>query len=171
MPCDCTGLGSNGESTNTSLENWWNEYIDLWARQLEASAYFYQYSVSDQSLIEQYELRLKLLFVNEHLSIVRPALGVAPEILLCIEEDEKKTPSHKLADWYDLHCDKDIRFGVPGTGYWRFTCNTTELHLEPLLLPFELHYKENLNTREMFFSSGKKGIGPVKMGGAYDVVQ
>ncbi len=157
--------------TNTNLEKWWNENMDLWARQFEASAYFYQYSVSDPSLIEQNELRLKLRFVEEHLSNVRPVLGVSPEILLCADDDDKKPASHKLADWNDLHCDRNVTYTMPFTGTMNFTCNTTEIHLDPFLLPFEVRYKENLNTNEMLFCSGKIGMGPVKMGGEYDVVQ
>jgi tetratricopeptide (TPR) repeat protein len=165
------------EVTNTKLENWYYESNDLWARQLEAGAYFYQYSVSDQSLIEQNELRLKLKFVKEHLAGIRPYWGGNAE--LCLEEGEKKTATHKITEWNDLHCDKDIQFNVPGTGYWRFTCNTTELHLEPLLLPFEVHYKENLNTAEMISASAavsiKREIGgiktSVKVGGGYDAVK
>jgi tetratricopeptide (TPR) repeat protein len=157
--------------TNTNLEKWWNENMNLWARQLEASAYFYQYSVSDQLLIDQNELRLKLMFVEEHLSNIRPALGISPEILLCAEDDDKKSTRHKLADWNDLHCDRNVTYTMPFTGTMNFTCNTTEIHLDPLLLPFEMRYQENLNTNEMLFCSGKIGMGPVKMGGEYDVVQ
>lgn len=157
--------------TNTNLENWWNEYNNLWARQMEASAYFYQYSISDQLLIDQYELNLKLQFVKEHLAAIRPALGISPEILSCVEEDEKKLTRHKLADWNDLHCDRNVTYSMPFTGTMNFTCNTTEIHLDPLLLPFELRYKENLNTNEMLFCSGKIGMGPVKAGGEYDVVR
>lgn len=156
---------------NTNLENWWYEYTNLWARQMEAGAYFYQYIVSDQLLIEQNELRLKLQFIKEHLAAIRPAPGISPEILSCVEEDEKKSTSHKLADWNDLHCDRNVTYTMPFTGTMNFTCNTTEIHLDPFLLPFEGRYKENLNTNEMLFCSGKIGMGTVKMGGEYDVVQ
>ena len=157
------------EVTNTKLETWWNEFNDLWANQLEAGAYIYQYSVSDQSLIEQNELRLKLKFVREHLAGIRPFLGGNPE--LCMEEDEKKTATHKLAEWNDLHCDRDVTYTMPLTGSMRFTCNTTEIHLDPLMFPFEGTYRENLNTNKMLYFSGKIGMGPVKVGGAYDVEQ
>jgi hypothetical protein len=60
---------------------------------------------------------------------------------------------------------------MPFTGTMNFTCNTTEIHLDPLLLPFEVRYKENLNTSEMLFCSGKIGMGPAKIGGEYDAVQ
>jgi tetratricopeptide (TPR) repeat protein len=155
------------------------ESLELWSSQFEAAAYFFQYSVSDPLLIEQYELFLKVRFVKEQLTGISPAIAPEMGILSCMEDDSKKPATHKLADWNDLHCDKDIRFSVPGTGYWKFTCNTTELHLEPLLLPFELHYTENFETGKVISASAavsiKREIGgvktSVKVGGGYDATK
>ena len=160
---------------NTPLETCWNDFLDLWSTRLEAAAYYYQYSVSDQLLIEQNELRLKLEFIG-YLGSIHPSPGPDMLILSCLDDDSKKPASHKLAEWNDLHCDRNVTYAMPLTGYMKFTCNTTELHLEPLLLPFEVHYKENLETGQIISASAavsirreidKTGVS-VKVGAGYD---
>ena len=156
---------------NSLYETWVRESLELWSGQFEAAAYFFQYSVSDQLLIDQYELFLKVRFVKEQLTAIRPALAIEMGIISCMEDDSKKSANHKLAEWNDLHCDRDVTYTMPLTGSMRFTCNTTEIHLDPFLFPFEGTYRENLNTNKMLYFSGKIGMGPVKVGGAYDVEQ
>jgi hypothetical protein len=159
---------------NTEYENVVNENLEYWSNLYEACAYFYQYSVSDQLLIDQYELQLKLDFLKQVWNI-HPNLGYY-DIAGCVQEEIKDPGRDYLAEWNDLYCDRNISFTIPLTGTWRFTCNTTEFHLEPLLLPFEVHYKENLETGNVISASAAVSIKreiagtgvSVKAGAGYD---
>ena len=164
---------------NTTYEDLINEGLEIFSSTYEAAAYYYQYSVSEQLMIDQYELGLKKGFLQQ-LWNIHPNLGYY-DVAGCIEKDlpHDGDGTNELVNWNDLYCDRNISFTIPLTGTWKFTCNTTEFHLEPLLLPFEAHYKENLETNEIISASAAVSIkreiagtkASVKIGGSYDAAK
>lgn len=160
-------------TSNTVLESYMEDYLKFKAKRLEANAYYTQYIIDLQPAIDFNETSMKLAFLVD-LSNIRPLLDYQSEFAWgCIESELKKEheETNKLADWDDLHCDKNITFSVPFTGSFQFTCNSTTVNLDPLILPFQASFEQNLNTRDFVNATGSFGYGPVKAGGDYDFVK
>lgn len=160
-------------SANSELEAFTMDYLKFIGKQLEANAYFTQYITDLQPLIDYNETSMKLRFLVD-LSNIKPVLDYQNSMAWgCIQNEieEAHEDTHKMADWDDLHCDRDITFSIRGIGSYHFTCNTTSLDLDPLILPFKASFEQNLNTGEFVNASGKVGYGPVKVGGEYDFVK
>lgn len=161
------------KSSNTELETYTLDYLKFKAQRLEANAYFTQYITDLQPMIDYNETSMKIAFLVD-LGNIKPLLDYQSQFAWgCIESEleEAHEETHKLADWDDLYCDKNITFAIKGIGSYNFTCNSTSVNLDPLILPFEASFKQNLNTGEFVNASGKVGYGPVKVEGDYDFVK
>ncbi len=158
-------------TANSELEAFTLDYLKFKSQKLEANAYFTQYITDLQPLIDFVETSKKIDFLVD-LGNIRPVLGIG-FTAGCVESeaDKELVETYKLADWNDLHCDKDISFSVPYTGSFHFTCNSTTVNLDPLLIPFKTNFKQDLNTGELVNASASIGYGPVKTGAAYDFVK
>lgn len=166
-PCPELVRGHNVmiEKINGSYEEFMKLWLEILTTRSEAAGYYYQYQVSDESMIEQTELGLKIDFLK-FLSGVKPRF--APLNLIGCVEGTPEEGIRKLQDWNDLHCDRLVTYKVPLTGTMKFTCNTTEWKLSPLLLPFEAEFKQNLETGEWISASAAVSVKAVKAGGSYD---
>ena len=161
------------KSSNTELESYTFNFLKFKAQRLEASAYFAQFTTDLQPLIDFTETSMKIAFLVD-LGNIKPLLDYQSDFAWgCIESEleEKHEETHKLADWDDLHCDKNITFAIKGIGSYNFTCNSTSVDLDPLILPFKASFKQNLNTGKFVNASASAGYGPVTAGGEYDFVK
>jgi len=160
------------KSSNTELETYTFDYLKFKAQRLEANAYFTQYVTDLQPMIDYNETSIKIAFLVD-LGNIKPLLDYQSGFAWgCIESEleEAHEETHKLADWDDLYCDQNITFTVKGIGSYNFTCNSTSVNLDPLILPFEASFKKNLKTDEFVNASCSVGYGPLKVGGNYDFV-
>lgn len=160
-------------AANTELEAYAIDYLKFKAHRLEANAYYTQYITDLQPLIDFTETSMKIAFLVD-LSNIKPLLDYQSNFAWgCIQNElaEEHEETHKLADWDDLHCDKNITFAIKGIGSYNFTCNSTSVNLDPLILPFKASFTQNLNTGEFTNASGAFKYGPAKVGGEYDFVQ
>ena len=160
-------------AANTELEAYTFDYLRFKAQRLEANAYFTQFVTDLQPMIDFNETSMKLAFLVD-LSNIKPLHDYQSNFAWgCIESEleEQHEETHKLADWDDLYCDRNITFSIKGIGSYNFTCNSTSVDLDPLILPFKASFKQNLNTGEFVNASGSVGYGPVKAGGDYDFVK
>lgn len=126
-----------------------------------------------QPAIDYNETTIKIEFLV-NLSNIKPLLDYQSNFAWgCIQSELEKSheENRKLADWNDLHCDKNITFSVPGIGSCNFSCNATSVNLDPLILPFKASFEQNLNTGEFVNASGSVGYGPIDVGAEYDFVK
>ncbi|PJJ75044.1 hypothetical protein BXY57_0612 [Thermoflavifilum aggregans] len=161
------------KSSNSELEAFTIDFLKYKSKRLEAIAYFTQYTTDLQPLIDFTETSMKLAFLAD-LENIKPLLDYQSNFAWgCIQSELEKSheENRKLADWDDLHCDKNITFSVPGIGSYHFSCNATSVNLDPLILPFKASFEQNLNTGEFVNATGSVGYGPVDVGAEYDFVK
>lgn len=156
---------------NSELEASTLDFLKYKTKELSANAYYTQYITDLQPLIDFQETNVKIEFLI-NLRNIKPVLGVG-FALGCMESelDKELMETYKLVDWNDLHCDKDVTFSVPFTGSFHFTCNSTTVNLDPLLIPFKMNFEQNLNSGDFVSASASVGYGPVKAGSEYDFVK
>lgn len=161
------------KNANTDLEVFYMNYLKSHVKQFEANAYFTQYITDLQPLIDFTQINMKIAFLND-LTSFKPVLDYQSEFAWgCIEKEMEKehAETHKLAEWDDLHCDRNITFSVPFIGSCHFDCNSTKVNLDPLILPFKAGFEQKLKTGEFVNASASVGYGPVTASGDYDFVQ
>ncbi|MCU0457463.1 MAG: tetratricopeptide repeat protein [Bacteroidales bacterium] len=83
---------------------------------------------------------------------------------------ESRDAQNKLAVWEDTHCE-EISMTMPLIGKWSIKCGIGEFHLDPFMLPFDFHYKENLRTNEWISCSGSVKLAIAKGGGEYNFTE
>ena len=142
--------------------------MDFKKRDIARKAYVATNTESNQIRADMAVLNAKVEFLNIFTVQLRPTVitnGYYPPERCPLAKEEKQ--NNKLAVWEDTHC-QEVSFVMPAIGSWAIRCNIAEFHLDPLILPFEFHYKENLITNEWISCSGSVKLNIVKGGGEYD---
>ena len=159
------------QKVNINSEKLFWENMNREMPKIKLNAYTSQFSSSSQTEIDAAVIGAKLEFLYLF-DNMKPTLilvdGLPPEICFGTDQTDKPLKANKLPDFDDIHCDKVISMVFPGIGSWKITCNRAEFHLNPLIIPIERHFTENLNTGEYITSSAAIGYGPVKAGGEYN---
>jgi tetratricopeptide (TPR) repeat protein len=158
-------------SINTLLENGFKQHMDAVIRRLKNEAYAVQFSTSDLLSQEVAVNLIKLDFLM-HLTLVKPIIDFPStefsEKGSCPVAMAPSKAGKKLPEFDDLQCASKASFAMPLIGSYSFSCNRAEFNLDPIMLPFQLHFKENLNTGEYITASTSIGMGPLKLGGSAD---
>lgn len=153
-------------TVNTILEEGFNTHMEAVIRQLKQRAYSILYTASDQLELELAASQIKLEFLLQ-LKIVHPMPPPLEGDLHCPVVIQPAKPQ-KLANFDDLNCPNKVSFSVPLTGSYELACGRGEMHLTPLMLPFEAHFTENTDTGEYLNASLSIGKGPLNIKGSAD---
>lgn len=154
------------QTTNSMLEEGFKTYMEAVTRNLKQQAYSARYTAPDQLGLEMAASQIKLEFLLQ-LRIIRPVPPPLTGDLKCRVVIERAKPQ-KLTNFDDLHCPNKVSFLVPLTGTYELNCGRAEMHLTPLLLPFEAHFVENSDTGEYLSASLGVGKGPLSLKGSAD---
>jgi hypothetical protein len=116
-------------------------------------------------------INARVEFLDIFTTILRPTIAtkanLPPDVCMVKTEQE---PAGKLSVWEDTHS-PEVAFVMPFIGRWFIKGNTAGLDLDPLMLPFDFHYRENLNNQSAISCSGSIKINKVKAGGEYNFVK